>query len=107
MQRPTLKLESAGTLLFDGLQAVCWFVNMGSSILSPRVTNISPGQLYTFAFTQNAVGGHTMNWPPNCINAGPLDPTPYSTTTFTFVGNTGGLLYANISPTWSSTGGQP
>jgi hypothetical protein len=99
--RPYQTLESSGPLLFDGLQAVCWFVHMKSDITSPRVINISPGQLYTFVFGQDGTGGHKMIWPFNCRNAAPIDPTPNSTTVQNFIGNTGGLLEANISPAWA------
>jgi hypothetical protein len=103
MNRPFQNLESTGPLLFDGLVAVCWFVHMNSSITSPRVTNISPGQLYTFVFTQDATGGHRMVWPANCINANPINPTPNATTVQNFIGNLGGLLYSNVP----STGKKP
>lgn len=99
MNRPYKNLESSGPLLFDGLIAVCWFIHMRSDITSPRVLNISPGQLYTFVFTQDGIGDHTMNWPPNCINAAPIDPEPNSITVQNFIGNTGGILYTNIAPT--------
>lgn len=99
MNRPFLNLDSSGPLLFDCLQAVCWFVNMHSSITAPRVVHISPGELYTFVFTQDALGGHGMNWPVNCLNAAPIDPKPNSTTVQNFIGDTGGILYANIPPT--------
>jgi hypothetical protein len=97
MSRPTQHIESGGAILFDGLQAVCWFINMNSDITSSRVTNIAPGQLYSFVFTQNATGNNKMNWPANCINANPIDPTPNSTTVQHFVGLTGGLLHANVT----------
>jgi hypothetical protein len=103
MDRPFLNIDSTGLLLFDGLQAVCWFVNMRSNITALRVTNISPGQLYTFVFTQDGVGGHTVNWPVNCVNAAPINTTPNAKTVQNFIGNTGAVLLANISPTGSVT----
>jgi Tfp pilus tip-associated adhesin PilY1 len=101
MQRPFLIVDSTGPLLFDGLVAVTWFVRMTTNITAPRVINIAPGQLYTFIFEQNGVGGHTMSWPGNCMNAAALDPQPNATTTQTFVGDIGGKMYASIPPTWS------
>lgn len=101
MTRPYLFLESSGPLVFDGLKAVCWFVLMKSNISTPRVTNISPGQLYTFVFTQDATGGHFINWPVNCNNASQIDPAPNSTTVQNFIGNAGGNLDVNISAAWS------
>ena len=99
MNRPFLNLESAGGLLFDGLQAVCWFIHMSSSVTAARVSNSSPGQLYTFVFTQDAKGGHVMNWPANCLNAAAIDPAPNSVTVQNFIGDTGNILRANIQPT--------
>lgn len=102
MERPYLILESTGPLLFDGLEAVCWLVRMTTNITAPRIINTAPGQVYTFVFTQNGVGGHKIQWPSNCANAAPLDPLPNSTTTVNLVCDLGGILYANILPTWSS-----
>jgi hypothetical protein len=99
MNRPFLTLNSSEAILFDGLAAVCWFVNMHSSVSSPRIRNMAPGQLYTFVFTQDAVGGHTMSWPGNCVNAAPIDPAPNATTVQSLIGDLGGILYANIAPT--------
>jgi hypothetical protein len=101
--RPYLNLVSSGAMVFDGLQAVCWFVHMQSSVASPRFINIAPGQLYTLVFTQDATGNHSFTWPSNCINAIPLDPAPNAVTTQNVIGMTGSLLYANISGPWSAT----
>jgi hypothetical protein len=105
MNRPYLNIDSGGAILFDGLAAVCWFIHMRSNVTSARVTNIAPGELYTFVITQDATGGHVMNWPSNCINAAQIDPTPNSTTVQNFIGNTGAILFANIPP--SRTKGTP
>jgi hypothetical protein len=99
MTRAYLNLECNGVLVFDGLQAVCWFVAMTRSASTTVVRNVAPGQLYTFVFTQGNVGGQTMTWPSNCINAGSIDLAPNAVTTITFIGNVGNMLYANISPT--------
>jgi len=99
MTRPTQNIESGGAILFDGLQAVCWFIHMRSSITEPRIANIAPGQLYSFVFFQDANGNHVMHWPVNCVNAAPIDSAPNTTTVQHFVGLTGGRLYAHIAPT--------
>lgn len=101
MTRPTLNVDSAGANLFDGLEAVVWFVHMRSNITAPRIVNISPGQLYTFVFAQDANGNHLMKWPANCFNAANIDPKPNSVTVQNFVGATGGNLYANAMPSGS------
>ena len=100
--RPFTNIESGGAIAFDGLQAVCWFIHMRSDINSSRVVNISPGQLYTFVFTQDATGNHNLTWPANCINGIPINPTPNSITVQNFVGMTGGLLYGNILGMWNA-----
>lgn len=98
--RPYLTIDSAGPLLFDGLKAVCWFIHMKSNITAPRITNISPGQLYTFVFAQDAAGGHTMNWAAaNYINAAPINLAPNAVTAQNFIGDVGGVLRANVPPT--------
>jgi hypothetical protein len=99
MDRTFKNLESSTLLTFDGLQAVAWFVNMTSNITSPRITNVSPGEFYTFVFSQDGKGHHFINWPSNAMNAAPIDPRPNSTTIQHFIGSTGDLLYANIATT--------
>jgi hypothetical protein len=99
MTRPYQSLSSSGAVTFDGLKAVCWFISMTSSITAPRMVNLAPGQLYTFVFKQDAAGGHTINWPYNCLDAASIDPAPNSTTVQNFIGNTGGILSANLPPT--------
>jgi hypothetical protein len=96
MSRPFQTLDSAGTLTFDGLQAVCWFVHMKSDVTQARVINISPGQLYTFVFQQDNAGRHRMVWPVNCQNAAPIDLAPNSTTVQNFIGNNNATMIANI-----------
>jgi hypothetical protein len=103
MNRPFLNIDSSGALLFDGLVAVCWFIHMKSDVINARVRNVSPGQLYTFVFTQDAVGGHRMTWPSNCVNAAPIDPAPNATTVQNLVSDANGFLYANVA----ATGGAP
>lgn len=100
MNRPYQTFDSTQQpLTFDGLQAVCWFIVMRSNVTSSRMMNISPGQLYTFVFTQDNVGGRTFSWPANCIDAAPISPAPNTTTVQNLVGHTGAVLYANIPPT--------
>jgi hypothetical protein len=102
MNRPYLTLNSTDPILFDGLAAVCWFINMHSDVTSPRIHNMSPGEMYTFVFTQDAVGGHAMNWPANCLNAASIDPAPNAITVQNLICDTGGMLYANVAPTGSA-----
>lgn len=101
MSRPFLTFDSNEALLFDGLAAVCWFINLSTEVTASRATNISPGQLYTFVITQDDIGAHTFTWPPNCINAMMVDPTPNATTAQNFIGQTGGMLLANLPGTWN------
>jgi len=98
MSRPFQNLNSTGSMVFDGLAAVCWFIHMSTTVAHPRVINISPGQLYTFIFTQDGVGNHPMMWPDNCVNAAPIDPAPNSLTVQNFIADQGGFLIANVPP---------
>jgi hypothetical protein len=101
MNRPFLNFDSSEALLFDGLAAVCWFINMRSDVTNARVANISPGQLYTFVITQDDAGSHVFTWPAICINAMMVDPAPNAITVQNFVGQTGGTLLANLPGTWT------
>lgn len=102
MNRPFLNIESSGAILFDGLAAVCWFVNLRSDVANARVRNISPGQLYTFVITQDATGGHRFAWPSSCVNATTIDPKPNAITVQNFIGLPSDFMTANIAGTWST-----
>jgi hypothetical protein len=102
MNRPFLTFDSSEAVLFDGLAAVCWFINMRSDLTNARVRNMSPGQLYTFVFIQDATGGHRMTWPSSCVNAAPIDPAPNATSVQSLIGDMNGFLYANVAATGSA-----
>jgi hypothetical protein len=104
MNRPIQTFDSRSPIAFDGNIAVVFIVYMlGSVQQTARVRNIAPGVLYTFIFIQDAEGGFTFDWPPQCTNGTAIDPAPNSTTVQNFIGYTGGLLKANIP----GTGGAP
>ena len=104
-QQPIKVVDTAtGLVLFDGLQAVMWMVLMKQSIAASgvRVKNMAPGQLYTFIFQQDAIGGFTFDWPGHIQNGGIIDPAPDAISVQNFIGNTSGILIANLPGTWGN-----
>lgn len=102
MQRPYMVIDTTGTVHFDGLQAVAWKVLMKRSVGSIRITNIAPGQLYTFMFVQNDAGGHTFTWPTPQVEGGSwINTDPDAISIQNFIGYTGGRLLAFIPGAWS------
>lgn len=103
MNRP-MKIvnSSSGIIVFDGLEAVVWKILMSSNVVASGVTvkNVSPGQLYTFIFVQDAVGGHIFAWPAQVDNGALVDPQPNTTTVQNYIGNTGGILQSNAPGAW-------
>lgn len=103
MNRPLELVNTTGSVDFDGLKAVVWVVTMQSSVPASRVRikNISPGQLYTFIFHQDGIGGHTFEWPANVKDASAVNATAGATSVMNFIGYTGGALLADLPGTWS------
>lgn len=87
-------------MLFDGLKAQCFVINLHNNVTGAqvRMMNIVPGVLYTFIFRQQ--GSFTFEWPSLCRNTAPVDPEPGSTTVENFIGNTDGHMDADITGTW-------
>jgi len=94
--RRTLQIDAAQSVLIDALQGETFVIRMGTSIQRLQIKNVSPGQLYIFQLIQNQVGGHTIAWGAQISNGTAADPNPYSTTTQSFIGSTGGILRANL-----------
>jgi hypothetical protein len=101
MQRPFQIIDTTGTVHFDGLQAVTWKVLMRRTISTMRITNIAPGQLYSFIFVQDGIGGHQFVWPTPQVTGGMLiDIIPNATSIQNFVGGTGSTLDAIAPGAW-------
>lgn len=103
MSRPFKIYDSVSPPLFDGNDALCFIVQLRSSVTNARVRNIAPGALYTFIIHQDATGGHSFVWPSECIDAAEVDMRKNTTTVQNFIGDTGGLLKADLAGTWSKT----
>jgi len=79
---------------FPGDQYTAWGFNLTGDVTSSTMSGIVQGNLYTFLITQGSPGGWKFTWPPMCLNATPVDPTPSSMTVQTFIAiaNNGPLL---------------
>jgi hypothetical protein len=103
MSRPIKIVDTAtGLVLFDGLQAVTWKVLMKQSVPASgvRLKNISPGQIYTFIFQQDADGGHSFTWPVARVRNGTrLDLRPLAVSVQNYIGSTGGILLSDLPGT--------
>jgi hypothetical protein len=91
--------ENAGAPNFDGGQYTAWKITLTQDIPGAYLTNIIPGNLYTFIIVQDAVGGHYFNWPSgpppaNLHNAAFVAMQPNATTIQTFIADEFEDLYA-------------
>ena len=94
MMRPWASVGSDSPV-FDGFEAVCWFVSMNSDCEDARVKHITPGVLYTFVFTQDAAGSNFFEWPSSFINPPMVSTAPNAVTTANFIGTIEGNLISN------------
>src|SRR5579864_8304087 len=101
MSRRIIQLAAAQTTLIDAGLGETFYIRMVTSIRNLQILNISPGQLYVFVLTQNATGGHIVQWGAQALNPTALDPTPHSVTVITFIGQPGNYLQANVAGAWS------
>jgi hypothetical protein len=99
--RRIIQIDAAQAVLIDALQGETFAIQLGTSISNLQIENVSPGQLYVFILTQDHVGGHTVAWGSEVLNAVSANPDPNSTTILCCIGTTGGILEANIpGTTW-------
>jgi hypothetical protein len=89
------------TVLLDASQYETFVIDFAASIQNLRIKNISPGQLYVFVLRQDADGGHGIAWGNSCHNGAMLDQAPRAVTVQSFIGTTGGILYAIPPATWN------
>ena len=99
--RRLLQQSASQSMVFDAMQGETFVISMETSISHLRVKNVSPGQLYVFVLKQNNAGGHRIAWPSTIRNGTAADPRPFSVTTQCFIGDTGGILKADLPGTWS------
>jgi hypothetical protein len=99
MSRPT-KVLGSNFPIFDGTEAVCWIVEMTSSVSDALVRYVAPGVLYTIVIIQDGVGGHTFRWPSNCINPPQINTQPDGKTVVNFIGAGDGIIAASAPAAW-------
>ena len=97
--RRVLHIDAAQSVLIDALQGETFVISLITSIKQLRVKNVSPGQLYVFLLTQNYAGNHKITWGSEVLNGTAANPEPHSTTVQCFIGDTGGILKANLPGT--------
>lgn len=100
--RRIIQIEAEQTTLVDALQGEIFFVRLNTSIQQLIVKNVSPGQLYLFVFTQDVVGGRTVQWGNQTLNGSPVNPAPGTITVQSFVARGGAILQANLVATWTT-----
>jgi hypothetical protein len=86
---------------YDADQYTAFELTLTTDVTGATITNIIPGNLYTFITVQDATGNHAFTYPGEVANASPINQTPNSTTTQTFIANSAGVLYPVAAGTWS------
>lgn len=70
---------------FPGDELATWRITLTGDVTSSTAPDTLQGNLYTFIILQDSVGDHAFAFPPNCVNATPVNPTPNGITIQTFV----------------------
>jgi hypothetical protein len=83
----------------DGIY-ISFKATLTGNVGNAAISNMKPGNLYTFIIVQDGVGGHTFAWPANVHNAVLVDPFANSTTIQTFVADENGALWPVGPATW-------
>lgn len=89
-------------MVIDALLGETFVIGMATSIQKIRVKNVTPGMLYVFILKQDNSGGASIQWGSSIRNGTGADPRPFAVTVQSFVGDTGGILKANIPGTWGA-----
>lgn len=84
---------------FPGDVYTAFRTTLTGDVTSSSAPGTVQGNLYTFIINQDATGGHAFTWPPNVVNATPINPNPNSRTVQTFVMATANL-YPISAGTW-------
>jgi hypothetical protein len=86
--------------IFLGDAGLSFQMGFNQNVVTSTFTNGVEGNLYTFILIQDNVGGHTMTWPTNSYNGGPVNLNPSATTVQTFVCTLDGYLFAIAPAMW-------
>ena len=84
---------------FPGDVYTSFRIMLTGDVTSSTAPNTAQGNLYTFIIVQDPTGGHAFTWPPNFINAGPINTDPNAITVQTFVMGLSNLA-AVSAPMW-------
>jgi hypothetical protein len=92
-------VAAGGAAEFIGDQYTAWQITLDHDIVGAYLSNIVPGNLYTFIIIQDAVGGHVFNFPTGPAPYGTrnvldVDSEPNSTSIQTFIADANGMLWA-------------
>lgn len=72
---------------------ITFFLTLTGDVTSSTLISPLPGQIVTFIFKQNAIGGWTFSWPSNVLNHGVVDSDGDSITVQSFITGANGFLY--------------
>jgi hypothetical protein len=86
---------------FPGDQLATFRIVLTGDVTSSTAPDTVQGNLYTFIIIQDAVGGHVFTWPPNFLNASPVNPDPNGLTVQTFVMGLSNLVSIGAATWWS------
>lgn len=89
----------SATMEFPGDTYRAYRTTLTGDVTSSTAPDTIQGNLYTFIIQQDTVGGHVFTWPPDCLNASPINPNPNGLTTQTFVMGLANLV-AISAATW-------
>lgn len=87
-------MSPAANMVFDGSQYTAFKTTLPGNINDATIQNMIPGNLYTFIFVQDSVGGHIFLWYSGVHNWTAICSIANSTTIQTFVADDAGLLWA-------------
>lgn len=92
----------ADPTVFSGDQYTAWKIILTGDVDTIEVTDLIPGNLYTFIIQQDGTGGRAFNWDSagNVFNAAPVNPDPGAYTVQTFVCDDNLDLYAIGAGMW-------
>jgi hypothetical protein len=103
---PQLLIVGVGNpTVFPGDQYTAWKIILTADANAIEVTNLIPGNLYTFIIAQDATGEWAFNWASaaNVFNPDMVNPEPDSYTVQTFVCDDALNLYSIGPATWWNT----
>jgi hypothetical protein len=99
-ERRLIRRASSQTMVIDAYDGETFVIELRGNVTSLRVKNVTPGRLYVFIVKMDAMGGHTIHWGSQIMNASTVFANPTSVSVFCFIGSTGGFLRAIAPGAW-------